>query len=114
MFLLEIKTDGDAFTDGCALREISRILHQTARAIRDGNDTRHVVVTSRDSNGNACAVARYIPEPAAGTCSHCDGTGTRAVSYGGDGFGNRCAAIADGETPCDECDGTGRADKGEK
>lgn len=39
----------------------------------------------------------------AGECAECGGTGTRHVSYGGDGYGGRCAAQADAEAPCEEC-----------
>ena len=62
MFLFQIDTDGDAFADGCALREISKMLHDTARAIRDGSDTVHIVGRLKDTNGNTCGAFRYIPE----------------------------------------------------
>lgn len=39
----------------------------------------------------------------AGECAECHGSGTKSVSYGGDGYGDRCAAQADGEAACEDC-----------
>lgn len=36
-------------------------------------------------------------------CERCNDTGVINISYGGDGYGGRCAAMADGEGPCPEC-----------
>lgn len=106
MFLFQIETDGDAFADGCALIEISKMLHRCANSINGGLDTVNIVGTLRDTNGNTCGAFRYIPANNAGTCSHCNGAGIVGRQYGGDGF-----AVCDFENDCDECDGTGRADK---
>ncbi len=62
MFLFQVETDGDAFTDGNALREISRLLHTAAVSIRDGNAAVHIVGTLKDGNGNTCGAFRFIPE----------------------------------------------------
>ena len=40
-------------------------------------------------------------------CLTCNGTGVVNIQYGGDGYGDRCAALADAEGPCPDCDGTG-------
>jgi hypothetical protein len=45
------------------------------------------------------------------SCELCSGTGLVSFSYGGDGYGDRCAALADADDqPCPECDATGRVD----
>lgn len=40
-------------------------------------------------------------------CEECDGEGTVGRTIGGDGYGGRCAALADVEVKCDDCGGTG-------
>ncbi len=38
-------------------------------------------------------------------CERCNGTGLVTISYGGDGYGGRCAAMADADDqPCPECE----------
>lgn len=40
----------------------------------------------------------------ASECSECGGTGLVTKSYGGDGYGDRCAALADADDqPCPDC-----------
>jgi hypothetical protein len=40
----------------------------------------------------------------ASECAGCGGKGTRTISYGGDGYGNRCAARVDADDqPCPDC-----------
>lgn len=39
----------------------------------------------------------------AGECAECSGTGVRHGTIGGDGYGDRCAAIADVEYDCEDC-----------
>lgn len=36
-------------------------------------------------------------------CERCGGSGVINVRYGGDGYGGRCCAEADGEGPCPDC-----------
>lgn len=37
-------------------------------------------------------------------CKRCHGTGLVTIRYGGDGYGDRCAALADADDqPCPEC-----------
>lgn len=41
----------------------------------------------------------------ASECAECNGTGLISRSFGGDGFGDRCAALADADDqPCPECE----------
>lgn len=40
-------------------------------------------------------------------CDACRGTGTVERQMGGDGFNDRCCALADVECVCSECDGVG-------
>lgn len=39
----------------------------------------------------------------AAECQRCGGTGSVSVQYGGDGYGSKCSALADGEKPCPRC-----------
>lgn len=40
----------------------------------------------------------------ASECGECNGTGLVTKSYGGDGYGGRCAALADADDqPCSDC-----------
>jgi len=39
----------------------------------------------------------------ASECAECNGTGTRHGTIGGDGYGDRCAALADVEYDCEDC-----------
>lgn len=44
---------------------------------------------------------RAFPEP---ECERCHGTGLVTISYGGDGYGDRCAGLADADDqPCPDC-----------
>jgi hypothetical protein len=37
-------------------------------------------------------------------CERCHGTGLVTLSYGGDGYGDRCSAMADADDqPCPDC-----------
>lgn len=41
----------------------------------------------------------------ASECGRCNGTGLVTISYGGDGYGDRCAALADADDqPCPDCE----------
>jgi hypothetical protein len=40
-------------------------------------------------------------------CEECDGEGEVEITIGGDGYGDRCAALADVPRVCHECNGTG-------
>ena len=64
---------------------------------------------SHPGPGCSCeACLRAHPEPE--VCERCHGTGLVTISYGGDGYGNRCAAMVDADDqPCGDCDGTGKA-----
>ena len=105
MFLFQVETDGDAFANGGALREISKMLHDTARAIRDGSDTVHIVGTSRDTNGNTCGAFRYIPDTDTDTDAD-----TAVCPDCGNG-----AAVSDIGATCAACGrGIITTDKGEK
>jgi len=42
-------------------------------------------------------------------CPECNGTGEIEVQIGGDGYDNRCCALADAPVVCPECNGTGKA-----
>jgi hypothetical protein len=44
-----------------------------------------------------------LAQKLASECAECNGTGTRHGTIGGDGYGDRCAAIADVEYDCEEC-----------
>jgi hypothetical protein len=61
-------------------------------------------VPCRECDGTGRARIVQTGEP----CPECDGTGEREISIGGDGDGDRCAALADVPTVCIFCDGTGR------
>jgi hypothetical protein len=39
----------------------------------------------------------------ASECTGCDGKGVITKQYGGDGYGDRCAALADAEQSCEDC-----------
>jgi hypothetical protein len=42
----------------------------------------------------------------ASECATCKGTGVVTRQYGGDGYGDRCAALADADDqPCQDCEG---------
>lgn len=53
--------------------------------------------------GQRCSCAECLskwPE----VCGRCHGTGRVTISYGGDGYGDRCAAMADADDqPCPDC-----------
>jgi DnaJ-class molecular chaperone len=40
----------------------------------------------------------------ASECAECDGTGIVSRQIGGDGYGDRCAGVADVEAPCPDCE----------
>jgi len=42
-------------------------------------------------------------------CPECNGTGEIEIQIGGDGYDNRCCAVADVPVECPECNGTGKA-----
>lgn len=46
-------------------------------------------------------------------CPECNGTGEIEIQIGGDGYDNRCCAVADVPVECPECNGTGKV-KGRK
>jgi hypothetical protein len=44
-------------------------------------------------------------------CPDCNGTGSYEASIGGDGYDDRCCALADVECVCQRCRGTGIIDE---
>ncbi len=51
----------------------------------------------------------YVPEPHdEDECERCEGSGEISGTFGGDGYGDRCAALADWDAECPDCEGTGR------
>ncbi len=47
------------------------------------------------------------------TCGACRGTGEVERQIGGDGYGDRCCALADVPCVCSECNGTGKVEEEE-
>ena len=43
------------------------------------------------------------------SCPECNGAGVYEATIGGDGYDNRCCALADVECICGECGGMGEA-----
>lgn len=73
-----------------------RMNHETTDS-PEGLANAHLIATAPD----LLALAKQY----ASECSECNGTGLRTISYGGDGFGNRCAARADADDqPCPDCE----------
>lgn len=63
-------------------------------------------IYSQDANNRLIAAAPELLALArkyASECAACNGTGTRHGTIGGDGYGDRCAAIADVEYDCEDC-----------
>jgi len=48
-------------------------------------------------------------DAAKGKCPDCDGKGEYEAQIGGDGYDDRCCALADVMCVCPTCKGTGRA-----
>jgi RecJ-like exonuclease len=53
----------------------------------------------------ACAGTGEVEVP---KCERCRGTGEVETQIGGDGYDDRCCALADVPCVCPDCDGTGR------
>lgn len=49
-----------------------------------------------------------MTSPSEEVCETCNGRRFITISYGGDGYGNRCAALADADDqPCPDCNPNG-------
>ena len=55
-----------------------------------------------------CVTCQGTGEVEVPKCELCRGTGEIETQIGGDGYGNRCCALADVPCVCPDCDGTGR------
>lgn len=56
----------------------------------------------KEGSTNLTDIYDHCAEPE--VCERCHGTGLVTISYGGDGYGNRCAAMADADDqPCPDC-----------
>ncbi|MDB6104092.1 MAG: hypothetical protein JWO52_4091 [Gammaproteobacteria bacterium] len=69
-----------------------------------------VIYSDEKADANARLIAAApdllaLAHQYASECSNCGGKGVVTRQYGGDGYGDRCAALADADDqPCDECE----------
>jgi hypothetical protein len=87
---------GDGYTIESSSREMSATVAEiTARRSVTGAADARLIAAAPDLLDLA---KQYASE-----CTECSGTGVVTRQYGGDGYGDRCAALADADQPCDEC-----------
>lgn len=56
---------------------------------------------------NGRCAGQIVSEDETVECPRCEGRGEIRGSFGGDGYGDRCAGVMDWEADCDVCRGSG-------